>query len=83
MAGARKILIRCGNRFKYPPMDRRRYLREQARSHIGMHFNSGSEPAREEARQAIEITELSVTNTETQQIQHAIQTQRRDRLLRR
>jgi len=47
MAGARRISIRCGNRFKYPPMDRRRYLREQARSHTGMHFKCGSEPARE------------------------------------
>ena len=73
MAEARRILIRCGNRFECPPMDRRRYLREQARSHIGTHFNCGSEPAREEASQAIDISELPITIAEAQQIQDTIQ----------
>ncbi|VVM90364.1 hypothetical protein PS619_02784 [Pseudomonas fluorescens] len=73
MAGVRRISIRCGNRFKCPPMDRRRYLREQARSHIGCISTVGASLLAKRPSQAIEISELPITIAEAQQIQHTIQ----------
>jgi len=71
MAEVKRILIRCGIRFRP-----RRGLREQARSHTGMRFAVGASLLAKRPDQLIEISELPVAIAETQQIQHTIQPQR-------